>query len=208
MRLNADRRLLRRGFHFSSLARRAERSGELSRPAGALHLPVRARSRHRSHRAHHSPEAHREVRTAVPGGQPHGRGRRDRRRYRRESAARRLHHRPHLGLQFGRGGDESRSAVRHAEGPAGRLPGDLALLRPLHSPVDAVQDDQGADRLRQGQSLEAQLRQLRQLHAAAFLRRALQSHGRREDRARAVQGHRRRDPRDARRARCRSASGR
>ena len=93
--------------------------------------------------------------------------------YRRESAARRLHDRPHLGVEFGGARRPIRACPTTCRrtcraSPRRRRSSTSLYMHPSH----AVQDDQGADRLRQGESREAQLRQLRQLHAAAFLRRA------------------------------------
>ena len=88
-------------------------------------------------------------------------------------------------------------ALRPGERPPGHLAGDLALLRALHPSVGAGEIGEGADRVREGESRQAQFRLVRHGHAAALLRRALQPPGRREDRARAVQGHRRGHPRDA-----------
>ena len=174
--------------------------GGISRPPDPLHRAAGGRQRHRQCRAHSGVGDRPGARPAGDRRRPPGRRAHARARSGREVGARRLHHRhgadrrarhhpPH-------GGE---AALRHrARLPADRAGGARAFAARGFAAA-AGQVGQGADRLCQGPSRQADQRLVEQRLARPCRRRTVQIHDRHANRARALSRRRAGDNRSDRR---------
>ena len=128
---------------------------------------VFAGRQHRSHHAHRGQGIDQPVRPAGDRRQPGGRRRRDRLERRRAVSRRRLYRARHGIVVCDRGGPDSESAVRPAQGfPAGH-DGDHGAARAGGDAVAAGEKRQGISRAGQGAAGRTELRLGRQRHQYA-----------------------------------------
>ena len=188
-----SRRALLAGAVASSagLTRRAQRAG-LSQPRHQGDRAVRPRRAGRHHGAARRPATVRAARPERHHRQPRWRRRHHRRQGRRRRRAGRLHAdvRQHRDLR-----GRTRGLRQHRLRPDQEFRADRAVLG-QHQSAGRRSEAAGAigrraDRPRQGQPRQDQLRLARLRHAAAHDRRDVQAARRRRHRARALQGHRR-----------------
>ncbi len=119
-----------------------------------------------------------------------GRVEQHRRRRRDQGRARRLHAVPRLGRQHHQPRDQGRRLGRYRQGPEGDRSRVRGAQHPGRQHGREGRQREGTDRARQGGAGQAQLRLAGSRHDPASVGRIVQCDGRREDGARALQGHR------------------